>query len=306
MINIRETAIIPYNKTSNVIHIKDKYHLYAPIAGFNNVGLAAFTSRDFNIKNNGTVELKVNLVDFYDTCNTTFAEQNQRLISVETHANAKNNPHEVTKGQVGLNNVDNVRQIPLSYIDHDPFLGGENPSPDKIPSQLAIATRVNSIVSNVQADWNENNSLEPAYIKNKPQYDAIPTADSGNLVKSGGIKAGTLADIASHNVNEDAHEAIRDTVAMVKKIAEGSHVAIAFDDEAQLTAWINGEFTREDGKVVGDLIFGQNIYLRALNEPDYWVSKLPVFSISDLTKLPTEKIDLSDYNEAIKVIWGLA
>lgn len=211
-----------------------------------------------------------------------------------------------TKSQVGLGNVDNVKQIPFSYIDHDPLLGGENPSPDKISSQLAIATRVNSIVSNVQADWNENNSLEPAYIKNKPQYDAIPTADSGNLVKSGGIKVGTLADIASHNVNEDAHEAIRDTVAEVKKIAEGSHVAIAFDDEAQLTAWINGEFTREDGKVVGDLIFGQNIYLRALNEPDYWVSKLPVSSISDLTKLPTEKIDLSDYDEAIKVIWGLA
>lgn len=211
-----------------------------------------------------------------------------------------------TKSQVGLGNVDNVRQIPFSYIDHDPLLGGENPSPDKIPSQLAIATRVNSIVSNVQADWNENNSLEPAYIKNKPQYDAIPTADSENLVKSGGIKAGTLADIASHNVNEDAHETIRDTIAEVKKIAEGSHVAIAFDDEAQLTAWINGEFIREDGKVVGDLIFGQNIYLRALNEPDYWVSKLPVSSISDLTKLPTEKIDLSDYDEAIKVIWGLA
>ena len=298
MINIRETAIIPYNKTSNVIRIKDKYHLYAPIAGFNNVGLAAFTSRDFNIKN-GTVELKVALVDFYDT-------HNERLTSVENHVNDETNPHNVTKGQLDLNNVDNVKQIPFSYIDHDPLLGGENPSPDKIPSQEAVATRVNSIVSNVQADWNENNSLEPAYIKNKPQYDEIPTADSGNLVKSGGIKAGTLEDIASHNVNEDAHEAIRDTVAEVRKIAEGSHVAIAFDDEAQLTAWINGEFTREDGKVVGDLIFGQNIYLRALNEPDYWVSELPVSSISDLTKLPTEKIDLSDYNEAIKVIWGLA
>ena len=298
MINIRETAIIPYNKTSNVIRIKDKYHLYAPIAGFNNVGLAAFTSRDFNIKS-GKVELKVNLVDFYDT-------SNQRLTSLENHADDRNNPHNVTKDQVDLNNVDNVKQIPFSYIDHDPLLGGENPSPDKIPSQQAVAARVNSIVSNVQSDWNENNSLEPAYIKNKPQYDAIPTADSGNLVKSGGIKAGTLEDIASHNVNEDAHEAIRDTVAEVKKIAEGSHVAIAFDDEAQLTAWINGEFTREDGKVVGDLIFGQNIYLRALNEPDYWVSELPVSSISDLTKLPTEKIDLSDYNEAIKVIWGLA
>ena len=298
MINIRETAIIPYNKTSNVIRIKDKYHLYAPIAGFNNVGLAAFTSRDFNIKS-GKVELKVNLVDFYDT-------SNQRLTSLENHADDRNNPHNVTKDQVDLNNVDNVKQIPFSYIDHDPLLGGENPSPDKIPSQQAVAARVNSIVSNVQSDWNENNSLEPSYIKNKPQYDAVPTADSGNLVKSGGIKAGTLEDIASHNVNEDAHEAIRDTVAEVKKIAEGSHVAIAFDDEAQLTAWINGEFTREDGKVVGDLIFGQNIYLRALNEPDYWVSELPVSSISDLTKLPTEKIDLSDYNEAIKVIWGLA
>lgn len=211
-----------------------------------------------------------------------------------------------TKSQVGLGNVDNEKQIPMSYLDDDENLGGENASDKKVPTQKAVYLRTKDFVSNVQSDWNENNSLEPAYIKNKPQYDAIPTADSGNLVKSGGIKVGTLADIASHNVNEDAHEAIRDTVAEVKKIAEGSHVAIAFDDEAQLTAWINGEFTREDGKVVGDLIFGQNIYLRALNEPDYWVSKLPVSAISDLTKLPTEKIDLSDYDEAIKVIWGLA
>jgi len=211
-----------------------------------------------------------------------------------------------TKSQVGLGNVDNEKQIPMSYLDDDEYLGGENASDKKVPTQKAVFLRTKDFVSNVQSDWNENNSLEPAYIKNKPQYDAIPTADSGNLVKSGGIKAGTLEDIASHNVNEDAHEAIRDTVAEVRKIAEGSHVAIAFDDEAQLTAWINGEFTREDGKVVGDLIFGQNIYLRALNEPDYWVSELPVSSISDLTKLPTEKIDLSDYDEAIKVIWGLA
>lgn len=211
-----------------------------------------------------------------------------------------------TKSQVGLSNVDNVKQLPHSYLDNDTTLGGEDASDEKVPTQKAVYERTKDILSNVQADWNENNSLEPDYIKNKPQYDAIPTADSGKLVKSGGIKVGTLADIAAHNTNETAHEGIQSELGTVRAIAEGSQVAISFDNEAQLTAWLEGNYTRADEMLPAALIFGQNIYLKDMTEPDYWVSELPVTEISDLTILPTEKIDLSDYDEAIKVIWGLA
>ncbi len=199
MINIRETAIIPYNKTSNVIRIKDKYHLYAPIAGFNNVGLAAFTSRDFNIES-GKVELKVNLVELYDTCNTTFTEQNQRLTSLEDHANNRTNPHNVTKGQVGLNNVDNEKQIPMSYLDDDEYLGGENASDKKVPTQKAVKEFVGDITKDAQSDWTEENVLKTSYIKNKPTAVSDFTNDLDYQTKT---EVDTT--IANHNTDTEAH-----------------------------------------------------------------------------------------------------
>lgn len=94
--------------------------------------------------------------------------------------------------------------------------------------------------------------------------------------------------LSEHNTSATAHEDLREQV-------EGIYNALTFLDEAQLVSWINGTYTRDDEVLVGDLVKGQNIYLISKDEPDYWVSSLPVVgstieTMSGLTELPTKKI----------------
>lgn len=46
-----------------------------------------------------------------------FTRSKAEKVDLSAHINNRNNPHNVTKAQVGLGNVDNVRQA--SYIDHE-------------------------------------------------------------------------------------------------------------------------------------------------------------------------------------------
>lgn len=46
-----------------------------------------------------------------------FTRSKAEKVDLSAHINNRNNPHGVTKQQVGLGNVDNVRQA--SYIDHE-------------------------------------------------------------------------------------------------------------------------------------------------------------------------------------------
>lgn len=43
-------------------------------------------------------------------------EINQNRQDIEKHSSDKNNPHGVTKAQIGLGNVDNVKQMPLREL----------------------------------------------------------------------------------------------------------------------------------------------------------------------------------------------
>lgn len=102
--------------------------------------------------------------------------------------------------------------------------------------------------------------------------------------------------LSEHNTSATAHEDLRELV-------EGRYNALTFLDEAQLVSWINGTYTRDDGVLVGDLVKGQNIYLMSRDEPDYWVSSLPVVgstieTMSGLTELPTDKTIVDTKNTA--------
>lgn len=46
-----------------------------------------------------------------------FTRSKAEKVDLSAHINNRNNPHNVTKAQVGLGNVDNVKQA--SYIDHE-------------------------------------------------------------------------------------------------------------------------------------------------------------------------------------------
>ncbi|HNC40285.1 MAG TPA: hypothetical protein PK522_00720 [Nitrosomonas sp.] len=61
---------------------------------------------------------------------------------IDTHIASTSNPHSVTKTQVGLSNVDNLQQLPISYLDTDGTLAAN--SDVKVASQKATKTYVDT------------------------------------------------------------------------------------------------------------------------------------------------------------------
>ena len=66
---------------------------------------------------------------------------------IDAHIASTANPHSTTKGQVGLGSVDNVQQLPLSYLDTDGALAAN--SDTKVASQKAVRTYVDNKVTGV-------------------------------------------------------------------------------------------------------------------------------------------------------------
>ena len=64
--------------------------------------------------------------------------------NIQTHISSTSNPHSVTKSQVGLSSVDNVQQLPMSYLDTDNTLASDSDA--KVPSQKAIKFYVDNKV----------------------------------------------------------------------------------------------------------------------------------------------------------------
>ena len=85
-------------------------------------------------------------VDLSEDTNGVKADLNSTLKThydaAYTHISDTNNPHNVTQAQVGLSNVDNIQQIPMSYLDTDITLIADSNA--KVPSQKAIKTYVDS------------------------------------------------------------------------------------------------------------------------------------------------------------------
>jgi hypothetical protein len=52
--------------------------------------------------------------------------------TIDTHLASTSNPHSTTKAQVGLGNVDDLQQLPMSYLDTTTTLGTNNA---KVPSR---------------------------------------------------------------------------------------------------------------------------------------------------------------------------
>lgn len=71
---------------------------------------------------------------------------------IDTHIASTSNPHGVTKSQVGLGNVDNVQQLPMSYLDTDGALAAN--SDVKVASQKAVKTYVDNKVTGVS--WKQS------------------------------------------------------------------------------------------------------------------------------------------------------
>jgi hypothetical protein len=64
-----------------------------------------------------------------------------------------NADHTVTldKTDVGLDNVDDIQQLPMSYLDTDNTLGGASPSDSKTPSQKAVKEYIDTKAITLQS-----------------------------------------------------------------------------------------------------------------------------------------------------------
>lgn len=83
------------------------------------------------------------------TLNTTIAGINTTVganaTTMNNHIANTSNPHSTTKTQIGLANVDNVQQLPMSYLDTDTALAANSDS--KVSSQKAIKAYVDGKVA---------------------------------------------------------------------------------------------------------------------------------------------------------------
>ena len=91
--------------------------------------------------------------------------------------------------------------------------------------------------------------------------------------------AGTA--LTTHNTSNAAHADIRQAVNDARSIAEGRSQAKVFATEAAMTAWLTDNSS--------ELNIGDNLYILALDVPDYW------WDGTQAQKLETEKVDLTDY-----------
>jgi len=78
--------------------------------------------------------------------------------NIQSHISSTNNPHTVTKTHVGLSNVDNVQQMPISYLDTDATFTANSDA--KVPSQKAVRIYIKRalIPDCIGIEWNSTYS----------------------------------------------------------------------------------------------------------------------------------------------------
>ena len=108
----------------------------------------------------------------------------EALVSVQTHMSATNNPHAVTKDQVGLGNVDNTSDATkktdftgqIAENDTGFVTGGE--------AYTALSEKANKS-DVVQANWWTDDETDPSYIQHKPTLYTAVNYDDEHYRQSG-------------------------------------------------------------------------------------------------------------------------
>ncbi|MCJ8346601.1 hypothetical protein MJH12_13745, partial [bacterium] len=109
------------------------------INSLNSERLSGLSTQDLFLKVNEVVQ--VSLIDFSN--NNVSPALDILTQNLQTHQNQPNNPHTVTKSQVGLSQVDNVQQLAFSALE----LSLNPASNFNVPSSKAVADHVNSQIS---------------------------------------------------------------------------------------------------------------------------------------------------------------
>jgi hypothetical protein len=142
---------------------------------------------------------------------------------LSTHIADTANPHAVTKTQVGLSNVDNVQQLPMSYLDIDATLTAN--SDVKVASQKAIKSYVASAISAIPAT-----DLTP-YLKKDGTValtgDLLPNAN--NTISLGNVTTGFKEIFISSSLKfaSAGNTFLRVTNSGIQKLDDGGSFGIS-------------------------------------------------------------------------------
>lgn len=141
---------------------------------------------DLQTKITDSNKLNSDLVD--DTNSINKFVSNAEKTNWNNHIANTNNPHNVTKAQIGLGNVDNTSDInkPISTATQTAL---DNKVDKEIGKGLSTndyttteKTKLSGIAEgaevNVQSDWNQTDNSQDDYIKNKPNLAAVATSGS--------------------------------------------------------------------------------------------------------------------------------
>ena len=119
---------IKVKKTGSVVFVKETQKLYiyyaeTPEWTLINQDLSVFYNKD---EVDDLLALKANISDVYSKIEAD--ERFATILDLDTHKNNKNNPHEVTKSQVGLSNVENLAPLdmPISNATQQALDGKQN------------------------------------------------------------------------------------------------------------------------------------------------------------------------------------
>ena len=97
--------------------------------------------------------------------------------NIDSHIASTSNPHSVTKSQVGLGNVTNVAQMPLSYLDTDGTFTANSDA--KVPSQKAAKTYVDTEISTINATILGYTTTMTNHISNTSNPHSVTKAQVG-------------------------------------------------------------------------------------------------------------------------------
>lgn len=192
-----------YNTTSNVVRYFDgtEWISITLVPSISNVGSGSGVYKGVNGNTLEFYSLKStnNLISIAIVSNELQLTFNQANIAhqsisgagtnthaqIDAHIANTSNPHNTTKAQVGLGSVDNVQQLPLSYLDIDAALASN--SDVRVPSQKAVKAFVENKLAglswkdNVRAATTANGALATAFA-NGQSIDGVTLATGDRIL----------------------------------------------------------------------------------------------------------------------------
>ncbi len=179
---------------------------------------------------------------------------------VDAHANLTNNPHNVTKAQVGLGNVDNTSDInkPISTATQaalDLKYDASNPNGYETPAQLntrdtnnrARANHTGTQLSSTISDFTEasQDSVAAAFSAGTQDGVSVTYNDVANSLSIANIDKGTIA-VTAHEAAVDPHPQYLTTTEGNAAYTPISHVGSGGTQHANATTSVSGFMSAAD------------------------------------------------------------